>query len=331
MNFASVASQLREAQDGPGGLTTAGLALQAGAQRARGAPQAIAGHAQARRADLLSSNPVPSDGSRCEGCGEYFGILRRRQICGSCDRYFCASCLGAFTVAGIGCFCGSRCAQCRELGQKSGEFETIRTTMEDGVSVTISFPPKASMFGSSGRRKVPAWLSLKTDLVWASLEQRAGQPLEQGQLPLAEVLHVRNTGMHLELSVKGQSQPTHLDFGTAEERINWERYLNLAAEVLVPESERADRETAKAAFRAQEIEERRALNEERKKNLSQGLGMRYTAEAAMAGSGSETGRGYSKLKSWPDIWPKCLTISQQTAIFSSTFISFCPQRFINVS
>jgi hypothetical protein len=59
--------------------------------------------------------------------------------------------------------------------------------------------------------------------------------------------------------------------------------------------------------------------------------MRYTAEAAMAGSGSETGRGYSKLKSWPDIWPKCLTISQQIAIFSSTFISFCPQRFINVS
>eukprot|EP00435_Cladocopium_sp_Y103_P042688 s320_g11.t2 len=227
----------------------------------RGALQAIAGHAQARRADLLSSNRVPSDGSRCEGCGEYFGILRRRQICGSCDRYFCASCLGAFTVAGIGCFCGSRCAECRELGQKSGEFETIRTKMEDGVSVTISFPPKASMFGSSGRRKVAAWLSLKTDLVWATLEQRAGQPLEQGQLPLAEVLHVRNTGVQLELSVKGQSQPTHLEFGTAEERINWERYLNLAAEVLVPESERAERETAKAAFRAQEIEERRALNE----------------------------------------------------------------------
>lgn len=34
------------------------------------------------------------------------------------------------------------------------------------------------------------------------------------------------------------------------------------------------------------------FSQERKKNLSQGLGMRYTAEAAMAGSGSETGRGY---------------------------------------
>lgn len=270
MNFASVASQLREAQDGPGGLATAGLALQAGAQRARGALQAIAGQAQARGANLINLNrsTSPSDGSRCEACGEQFGMFRRRQICGSCDRYFCAACLGAFTVAGIGCFCGSKCAECRELGEKNGEFESIRCKMEDGVSVTISFPAKASMFGSS-RRKVPVWLSLKTpDLAWASLEQRAGQPLERGQLPLTEVLHVRNTGMQLELSVKGQSQPMQLEFGNAEERSAWERYLNLAGEVLIPDSERAERETAK----------------ERKKSLSQGLGMRYTAEAMMARS-----------------------------------------------
>lgn len=96
---------------------------------------------------------MAQDGSRCQGCGELFGMWRRRQICGSCDRYFCGACLGAFTIAGIGCFCGSRCAQCRQMGQRSslvaklghvsacfirfhsgltgaGEFESIRSKME---------------------------------------------------------------------------------------------------------------------------------------------------------------------------------------------------------
>ncbi|CAJ1333397.1 unnamed protein product, partial [Effrenium voratum] len=138
-----------------------------------------------------------------------------------------------------------------------------------------------AMFGmAADRRKLAAWLSLRgADLSWATLEQRAGQPMEQALLPLAEVLHVRNTGLQLELSIKGQQQATSLEFGTSEERLAWERYLNLAAEVLIPESERAEREDAKASFRAQELEERRALNEERKKRLSEGLGMRFTAEA----------------------------------------------------
>lgn len=48
-----------------------------------------------------------------------------------------------------------------------------------------------------------AWLSLEgSDLLWASLEQRGGQPLERGHMPLAELLHVRNTGSQLELALK---------------------------------------------------------------------------------------------------------------------------------
>ncbi|CAE7394756.1 BXL6, partial [Symbiodinium sp. CCMP2456] len=128
------------------------------------------------------------------------------------------------------------------------------------------------------RRKIPAWLSLRIpDLCWASLEQRAGQPLEAAEIPLGQVLHVRNTGLMLELVIKDQPA-LQLEFGTAEERNAWEKYLNLALEVLVPESERAERDAAKASHRAQEVEERRALNEERKKRLSEGLGMRFTAE-----------------------------------------------------
>ncbi|CAK9045201.1 unnamed protein product [Durusdinium trenchii] len=289
MNFASVASQLRESQDTPASWTAAGLAVQAGAHRARGALQALAGGVQSR-ANLITNRSVPSDGSRCEGCGEQFGMLRRRQICGPCDRYFCAACLGAFTVAGIGCFCGSRCPQCREMGQRSSEFESIRSKMEDGVGVVILFPPKATMFGlSTERHKLRAWLSLQSqDLAWSSLEQRGGQPVEQGHFSLAEIMCIRSLhGSQLEISMKGQPV-TQLEFSTAEERANWEKHLNLAVDVLIPPDQREEREAAKATFRAQELEERRALNEERKKRLSEGLGMRYTAEAMMARSSGPT-------------------------------------------
>eukprot|EP00439_Symbiodinium_sp_Y106_P063183 s2676_g9.t1 len=226
MNLSTVASQLRAAQDiSNAGLTSASVtqSLQDGAQRARGALTNLAGEARSNLLGWGRSDPapsaIPSDGTRCESCGEPFGVLRRRQTCGSCDRYLCASCLGSsFAIAGIGCFCGSQCPQCRELGQRSGEFQLIRPKMEAGL------------FALGDRRKIPAWLSLRIpDLCWASLEQRAGQPLEAAEIPLGQVLHVRNTGLMLELVVKDQPA-LQLEFGTAEERNAWEKYLGLALE-----------------------------------------------------------------------------------------------------
>lgn len=43
--------------------------------------------------------------------------------------------------------------------------------------------------------------SVCSDLAWASLEQRAGQPLEKGQLPLTEV---EGLGWEIILHLKGQ-------------------------------------------------------------------------------------------------------------------------------
>ncbi|CAE8594175.1 unnamed protein product [Polarella glacialis] len=230
-----------------------------------------------------------ADGTRCEGCGTAFGMLTRRQRCGSCDRSLCGSCLGSsLAVVGISCLCGSTCPQCRVLGERSGEFEKCRRLMEDGVSVTLGLPKKGGLFGAAAdRRKLPVWLTLKccgqvAELSWGSLEQRAGRPAEEGHFSVSEVLAVRNTGILLELSIKGQTQATTLDFGTPAERDAWSRYIDLALEVLTPECERGDRDVARADHRRGEIEERRCLNEDRKKKLQENLGMRFTAEAMLS-------------------------------------------------
>ncbi|CAE8680166.1 unnamed protein product [Polarella glacialis] len=262
----------------------------------KGAFKSFVGEAQSR-ANLLgiggsassSSTAIPSDGTRCEGCGTAFGMLTRRQRCGSCDRSLCGSCLGSsLAVVGISCLCGSTCPQCRVLGERSGEFEKCRRLMEDGVSVTLGLPKKGGLFGAAAdRRKLPVWLTLKccgqvAELSWGSLEQRAGRPAEEGHFSVSEVLAVRNTGILLELSIKGQMQATTLDFGTPAERDAWSRYIDLALEVLTPECERGDRDVARADHRRGEIEERRCLNEDRKKKLQENLGMRFTAEAMLS-------------------------------------------------
>lgn len=292
------------------GAAAAG-ALRSGAGRLGGVLQSAVGQA---RTNLLPGrgNPshtasTPSDGSRCEGCGDSFGVLRRRSTCGSCDRYLCAGCLGQGTLAslsGISCFCSNTCPRCREQNAQTGEFEANRAEMESGVSVMIGVPRKASGLlgraqaalasGTGGAAslsglapiKLAAWFSLEQggsgDLRWATLEQRAGRPVDEGRISICDVLAVRDTGVAVELSVKGQTQATTLEFGTPKERSTWYKYIELAQDVLTPESERAALESARSSHRQLEIEERRALNEERKKKLSENLGMRFTAEAMIA-------------------------------------------------
>merc|ERR1712151_569158 len=96
-----------------------------------------------------------------------------------------------------------------------------------------------------------------------------------------EVLYVRDTGVAVELSVKDQSQSTVLEFDSSSDRTSWTKYLELAVEVLTPPDERAALDAIRADYKQREIEERRILNEERKKKLSENLGMRFTVEAMM--------------------------------------------------
>lgn len=157
--------------------------------------------------------------------------------------------------------------------------------MQSGISVTMSLPKKAGLLGgSSGTRKEAVWFSVDVgagELHWQTLAQKNGRPAEEGRIPVSEVLAVRNTGAAVELAIKGQAQPTSLGFGSTDERDDWSRYLELAVEVLTPESERAALDAARDAHRHLEMDERRRVNEERKKKLSEGLGMRFTAEAMM--------------------------------------------------
>mmetsp|Transcript_121414 Transcript_121414/g.223565 ORF Transcript_121414/g.223565 Transcript_121414/m.223565 type:complete len:301 (+) Transcript_121414:83-985(+) len=295
--LAAVASQLRASQ-GSSSLSAGVAAAQAGSaigsvsgafQAARGAASTFVTEA---RTNLLpgrsgvgrTASAIPADGTRCEGCGEMFGILRRRQTCGSCDRFLCGPCLGGPAVlAPISCFCAATCPRCRDQNLQTGEFDRCREAMQSGVSVTMSLPKKAGLLGGSGgTRKEAVWFCVDVgagDLHWATLAQKNGRPAEEGRIPVSEVLAVRNTGVAVELAIKGQAQPTNLDFG--EERDTWSRYLEVAVEVLTPESERAALDAARDAHRHLEMEERRRTNEERKKKLSEGLGMRFTAEAMM--------------------------------------------------
>eukprot|EP00416_Gambierdiscus_australes_P036066 CAMPEP_0171111568 /NCGR_PEP_ID=MMETSP0766_2-20121228/75558_1 /TAXON_ID=439317 /ORGANISM="Gambierdiscus australes, Strain CAWD 149" /LENGTH=92 /DNA_ID=CAMNT_0011573569 /DNA_START=54 /DNA_END=329 /DNA_ORIENTATION=- len=90
---------------------------------------------------------------------------------------------------------------------------------------------------------------------------------------------VRNTGAALELSIKGQATPVTMEFASPADREAWCGYIRLASEALTSDSERAALEAARASHRQLEMDKRRTLNEERKKQLSENLGMRYTAEA----------------------------------------------------
>uniref|UniRef100_A0A7S4Q6A9 FYVE-type domain-containing protein n=1 Tax=Alexandrium monilatum TaxID=311494 RepID=A0A7S4Q6A9_9DINO len=300
MALANAAAQLRAATAASGsGAVVAGQAsaaaasvagaLSAGGRRARGLLSGL------RHGTTEASQPsIPSDGTRCEECGAFFGMLNRRATCSSCDRYMCGACLGRnalSSMTGISCFCGALCPRCREQNVQTGEFESCRAAMESGVSATVTLPKKPSrggLFGGGGGggpQRLPAWLSLEAEasaLRWASLEQRNGRPAEEGQILIYEILAVRDTGTMLELPTTSTPQPVTLEFVSADDRQTWARYLELATQVLTPESERAALDAARANHRLKEVEERRVRNEERKKQLSENLGMRYTAEAMMA-------------------------------------------------
>lgn len=204
-------------------------------------------------------------------------------------------------MIGVSCFCGTICPRCRSESVRTGEFERCRSTLENGASVMLGLPQKASstrgIFGGSSKnspQKVSVWLALDCDqgaLQWATLQQRQGKPLDQGQIPVTQVLGVRNTGVLVEISSTEYTQPITLEFGDATERDAWSRHLEVAVQVLTPESERAALDEARAGHRQREMEERRAINEERRKKLQEGLGMRFTAEAMMARDASKGSAG----------------------------------------
>jgi len=265
-------------------------AFQAGGRRAKGLLRGLGG-GNSEAAPQRAS--VPSDGTQCEECGAFFGVLNRRATCSSCDRFMCGACLGRNPIAsvtGISCLCGAVCPRCREQNEQTGEFEGFRPAMESGVSVTLTLPkkPRTGLFGGGGGsspQRLPAWLSLvaeRSELHWASLEQRNGKPAEEGQILLYEILAVRDTGSVLELPTTSNPQPAVLEFASTDDREAWAKYVEVAVRVLTPDSERASLEAARSSHRQHEAEERRIRNEERKKQLQENLGMRYTAEAMIA-------------------------------------------------
>eukprot|EP00927_Polykrikos_kofoidii_P045004 TRINITY_DN38868_c0_g1_i1.p1 TRINITY_DN38868_c0_g1~~TRINITY_DN38868_c0_g1_i1.p1 ORF type:complete len:322 (-),score=53.62 TRINITY_DN38868_c0_g1_i1:282-1247(-) len=308
--FATAVASLRAAQ-GLGAVASAGASVKAiggssqaagasasssfaetlhgGMGRAKGVLQSIKTKATGQHRSLPLASPA-ADGSCCEVCGQTFGLLRRRRTCSSCDRFLCTSCMsGGMTL--ISCLCASSCERCTDQNSRSGEFEIHRADMESGVSATLALPgSKVSGFfaaatGNTSGRKLAVWLSIDcgpADVCWHTLEQRGGRPSEEGRISVCEILSVRDTGVVVELSIKGQTQATVIEFGTPSDLSSWSRYLELAVEVLTPESERAALDAARAEHRRGEMEERRHANEERRKKLSENLGMRFTAEAMLA-------------------------------------------------
>ncbi|CAK0808179.1 unnamed protein product [Prorocentrum cordatum] len=303
MSLFSAASQLAAAQDATSLASTAQVgaaaasvagALQGGADRARGWLQSVAGEAQLR-AGLLhaggdgegQARQVAADGLRCQGCGKPFGVWSRRSACTTCDRFLCAACLGSplpQLVGAISCLCAATCPACAELGDKGREFHACKAMMEKGAAATVGIPVQAGWLGSGGDpRRLSAWVNLEgssAELRWATLQQAAGRPAEEGSIRVCDILGVRGVGGGVvELSLRGQSEPTTLDFAEGGERDRWARGLLLAMEVLAPEGERVALAAERVQQRHVEMEVRRSDNEERKRKLQEGLGMRFTAEA----------------------------------------------------
>merc|ERR1712029_16222 len=106
-------------------------------------------------------------------------------------------------------------------------------------------------------------------------------------MPFCDLVTSRNTGAALELSLRNQVQPISLEFTSADERNAWAGYIDLAAQVLTPENERASLEAARMDNRQNEMEARRARNEARKQQLQENLGMRFTAEAMITRSSAK--------------------------------------------
>lgn len=288
----SVAAKLAKAQETASSLPSAGSAKDA----LKGAKGALGGLAKKVTGRGKSAKPaIPADGTRCQDCGTAFGMFNRRFTCGSCERFLCAECCGQggiVAITGIRCFADSSCAQCRDQDSQFGEFKSVRKTMESGLPVTVGLPVKggvASFFGAGdNRRQVPAFLRLDSEqrsLVWSSLEQRDGRPAEEGSIPVHEVLYARDTGAFLEIAIVGQKEPALVTFAEPGDRADWAAHVELAVKVLTPDGERAALDAARATHRRAEMEERRAVNEERRKKLSEGLGMKFTAEAMLTRGG----------------------------------------------
>lgn len=280
MAFASAAASVRAVNDVKSSANNAKKKLQTVAGGAKAQVSRLSGHS--------SNKGTPSDGSCCESCGTSFGFLQRRNMCASCDRYLCASCMGGSFI-GVSCLCAAACPPCRELGARTDEFGCCRSEMEGGVMAMLTISSKGGFFGgSASSRKLAVWLSVDVEpaqIHWATLEQRAGVPLEEGFIATKEVIVIRDTGAAIEISIKDKPIPLVIEFHDACSRTTWTRYLELAVEILTPESERAALTALRTEHRQRELDERRTRNEERKKELSKNLGMRYTAEA-MAARGS---------------------------------------------
>eukprot|EP00418_Pyrodinium_bahamense_P002185 CAMPEP_0179015826 /NCGR_PEP_ID=MMETSP0796-20121207/2998_1 /TAXON_ID=73915 /ORGANISM="Pyrodinium bahamense, Strain pbaha01" /LENGTH=114 /DNA_ID=CAMNT_0020711485 /DNA_START=259 /DNA_END=603 /DNA_ORIENTATION=+ len=89
-------------------------------------------------------------------------------------------------------------------------------------------------------RKIMVWFSLQSstsELQWATLEQKRGRPVEEGQIPATEIIDVGNTGSLVELYTRGRTRPIILEFTAPAERDAWCRYLQLIHKVLGSESE----------------------------------------------------------------------------------------------
>merc|ERR1712178_112761 len=98
---------------------------------------------------------------------------------------------------------------------------------------------------------------------------------------IGRIVSVRNTGVAIELSLLGEPEPTTLEFISSSDRDAWSRNIDVAVEVLIPDDDRQRQEAARQSQRQLEMQDRRGRNEERRKELSKDLGMKYSAQAML--------------------------------------------------
>jgi len=244
-----------------------------------GAIQNTADRFSLLRRDSQEDIPAyPSDGTVCERCGSLFSFMNRRMVCPSCDKFLCTTCFGGNVASGWAflCLCRSACIQCTSDSSRQLHYRPTKERLESGTSCVMT---NAGSFFSDEDQRIPSWLHLDTErraFLIQSLEQSKGVPLSQEQFLLSQIVYIRSTGLGLDIRDKDKIVKIEL-----EQAAMWAENMNEAVEVETTMEEKCSLVQAKNEIRLLEMEERRKVNEERKKRLTDGgrLGMRFTAEA----------------------------------------------------
>ena len=148
------------------------------------------------------------------------------------------------------------------------------------LSLTSSIMNMA-MGSGGGSQKV--WVKLtedKTGLEWATLEQKAGKPVDSSTIPLVEIKAMTKKDKAIVVRDGADTVLLEISASSAEEQEKFRIALAEALEVLMPELDGRQEKNEARKRRLEELEAKRAEGQRKKEALGP-VGMTATAKIMM--------------------------------------------------